>query len=270
MGLAWTFLGFSKGYNMFMGLMEILAGLLLFRRTVTIGAIITLMASANVMAVNYFYDVPVKIVSTALVLMSLYLLAPNLSPLLAFFFGNQQVKLKLMVGPVFKRKWMFISFRIFKYLLIAFVILTATSSALRSRQIYGEAAPKSPLYGAYKVEKFVKADTTSEESKEKKWKYLMMSGVEYATIKYESDSVEWLNIKIDSIKKTLVLIPIAQAVKTRASITDTLRFKYQVLDQEHLILNGTNRDSLKVELIRQHFQLTERGFHWINEYPYNR
>ena len=67
MGLAWTFLGFSKGYNLFMGVAELMAGLLLFRRTVAIGAIITLMTTANVMAVNYFYDVPVKIVSTALV-----------------------------------------------------------------------------------------------------------------------------------------------------------------------------------------------------------
>ena len=74
MGLAWTFLGFSKGYNMFMGLAEVAAALLLFRRTVTVGAIITLMTTANVMAVNYFYDVPVKIVSTHLVLLTLFLL----------------------------------------------------------------------------------------------------------------------------------------------------------------------------------------------------
>ena len=65
MGLAWTFLGFSEGYNFFMGIAEVAAVLLLFRRTMTAGAIITLMTTANVMAVNYFYDVPVKILSTA-------------------------------------------------------------------------------------------------------------------------------------------------------------------------------------------------------------
>jgi hypothetical protein len=72
MGLAWAFLGFSKGYILFMGLAEICAGLLLFRRTMTFGAIITLMTAMNVMAVNYFYDVPVKILSTHLVLMTLF------------------------------------------------------------------------------------------------------------------------------------------------------------------------------------------------------
>src|SRR5258706_3145302 len=49
MGLAWTFLGFSEGYNLFMGLAEVAAVLLLFRRTVTFGAIISLMTTANVM-----------------------------------------------------------------------------------------------------------------------------------------------------------------------------------------------------------------------------
>ncbi len=66
MGLAWTFLGFSKGYNLFMGIAELMAVFLLFRRTVMIGAIICLMTTANIMAINYFYNVPVKILSTAL------------------------------------------------------------------------------------------------------------------------------------------------------------------------------------------------------------
>ena len=77
MGLAWTFLGFSKGYNFFMGVAELTAALLLFRRTMTAGAIVTLMTTTNVMAVNYFYDVPVKIISTALVMMTLFLLAKD-------------------------------------------------------------------------------------------------------------------------------------------------------------------------------------------------
>lgn len=36
MGLAWTFLGFSKGYNLFMGIAEICSIFLLFRRTLVI------------------------------------------------------------------------------------------------------------------------------------------------------------------------------------------------------------------------------------------
>ncbi|MBN8786790.1 MAG: hypothetical protein J0I84_06855, partial [Terrimonas sp.] len=85
MGLAWTFLGFSKGYNLFMGFAEIAALLLLFRRTMTLGAVITLCTTANVMAVNYFYDVPVKIVSSMLFIMTLFLLSNDATRLLRFF-----------------------------------------------------------------------------------------------------------------------------------------------------------------------------------------
>jgi hypothetical protein len=41
MGLAWTYLGYSKGFNLFMGIMEVSGGLLLIpRRTSTLGAFI--------------------------------------------------------------------------------------------------------------------------------------------------------------------------------------------------------------------------------------
>ena len=85
MGLAWTFLGFSKGYNLFMGIAEMSAVLLLFRRTMTVGVLITLMTTANVMAINYFYDVPVKILSTHLVLMTLFFIVKRFKNLICFF-----------------------------------------------------------------------------------------------------------------------------------------------------------------------------------------
>jgi hypothetical protein len=84
-GLLGHSLGFSRGYNIFMGIAEIAAGLLLFRRTATAGAVITLMTTANVMAVNYFFDVPVKIVSTLLVVMTLMILGPLYPAIVAVF-----------------------------------------------------------------------------------------------------------------------------------------------------------------------------------------
>lgn len=53
MGLAWTFLGFSKGYNLFMGIVEVSSVLLLFRKTMIAGAFLSLAASVHVMVMNY-------------------------------------------------------------------------------------------------------------------------------------------------------------------------------------------------------------------------
>lgn len=103
MGLAWTFLGFSDGYNLFMGIAEMLAGLLLFRRTLTFGTVITLMTAMNVMAVNYFFDVPVKLLSTHLVFMTLFLLARDIKKVMEFLVTNKAVeKLTAIQRPSLK------------------------------------------------------------------------------------------------------------------------------------------------------------------------
>lgn len=82
MGLLWTFMGFSGSYNVFTGLAETVPALLLFfRRTATLGAIALVVVMANVVALNFCYDVPVKIYSTELMLASLYIAGPRLRAL---------------------------------------------------------------------------------------------------------------------------------------------------------------------------------------------
>ncbi|HVY44830.1 MAG TPA: hypothetical protein VHB21_03085, partial [Minicystis sp.] len=78
MGLLWTFMGASRGYCIFTGAAEVVgAGLLFFRRTTTLGALVLLGVLVNVVALNFFYDVPVKIYSSFLLVEVLWLLAPH-------------------------------------------------------------------------------------------------------------------------------------------------------------------------------------------------
>src|SRR6266700_4690080 len=75
MGLAWTFFGYSRGYNYFTGFFDTISGvLLLFRRTIRVGSVIALVVMVNIIAVNFCFDVCVKLFSTALGVMILYLL----------------------------------------------------------------------------------------------------------------------------------------------------------------------------------------------------
>src|SRR5690606_34659512 len=72
MGLAWTYMGFSKGFNVFVGLMEVLGGLLLIpRRTQTLGSFIIIGVMTQVAMMNFCYDIPVKLFSIHLILMAL-------------------------------------------------------------------------------------------------------------------------------------------------------------------------------------------------------
>ncbi len=69
----------SKAYTIFCGVVEVLGGvLLLIPRLTTIGAMVCFATLSNVFVLNLSYDVPVKLLSFHLLLMSLFLLAPAL------------------------------------------------------------------------------------------------------------------------------------------------------------------------------------------------
>ena len=78
MGVLWSSVGASQHYEIAAGCLELLGGLLLFiPRTTTLGALISLADMTYVFLLNMTYDVPVKLLSLQLVLMSLFLLAPH-------------------------------------------------------------------------------------------------------------------------------------------------------------------------------------------------
>jgi uncharacterized membrane protein YphA (DoxX/SURF4 family) len=69
MGFLWTFMGFSPAYQAFTGFAELTGGLLLFwRRTATLGALVTAGVMVNVVMLNFTFDVPVKLYSSLLLL----------------------------------------------------------------------------------------------------------------------------------------------------------------------------------------------------------
>ncbi|QNK63414.1 hypothetical protein H7F33_02580 [Pedobacter sp. PAMC26386] len=264
MGLAWTFLGFSKGYNLFMGIAELLGALLLFRKTITIGSIIALMTTANVMAINYFYDVPVKILSTALVVMCIFLLAPNFRILFDFFIKGKAAVLKVLTFPQLQNKWANRAVYGLKYLFICYSFLFIIF-VTNSRE-YGDRAPKSPLYGVYTVDTFIKnKDTIPQDSKETwRWKYLMMQGTKNSAIQYMNEETDYVEAIANTTTQKLSIV----FNEDKKNIN---HLRYQVPDQNHLILQGhIYGDSIIIKLTKKEFELTKREFNWISEQPFNR
>jgi hypothetical protein len=73
-----VFMGYSTPYTFFIGSSAVLAGMLLFfRRTTTLGALLSLAVIVNEGMLAFCYDVPTKLLSTHLLLMTLFLLAPE-------------------------------------------------------------------------------------------------------------------------------------------------------------------------------------------------
>jgi hypothetical protein len=73
MGLLWTFMGISRPYSIFAGAAEFASGVRLFVPwTEARGAILSAAVMINVVALNFCYDVPVKLYSLHLLLMCLF------------------------------------------------------------------------------------------------------------------------------------------------------------------------------------------------------
>jgi len=269
MGLAWTFLGFSKGYNMFMGLAEMAAGLLLFRRTLALGAIITLATAANVMAVNFFYDVPVKIVSTALVVMTLFLLLRDAKRLFTFFFTGRAIALPVIKAPVISQRWLRITKLSFKALILGYALIYGLYETIESGKEYGENAPKPALHGLYTVDTYIVNQDTIPPlmTDSTRWKQVLIEWEGYARVNYMNDKRAFYASEVDTTAHTLIL------TSTQDS-TLQYNFSYELPSPDQFHLRGTlEDDTLSILMHRKgikDFLLTNRGFHWVSEYPFNR
>lgn len=256
MGLAWGFFGYSKGYNIFVGFAEVLAVLLFFRRTTTIGAFLTLMTAFNIMMVNYFYGVPVKMVSTALFVFCLFLLAPNFGTLIDFFLKGKAAALKILAAPEIRKKWLYYTKYTVKYL---FILMTLIGLALHMQQMnkyYSKDPKKTLLYGAYRINSFSKPKNA--QSTEKNWKFLLIGGDNDSGIRYFNDEHEPAKIKIDTLNKKMEIVFEKDESKHN--------FSYTKSAEGQLILNGTlYKDYVSIEFIREKFPLVTKEFQWIIE-----
>lgn len=270
MGLAWTFMGYSKGYNYFTGCAEVLSGLLLlFRRTSVAGAVLTLIVMGNVMAMNYCFDIPVKLLSTIVVIMALFLLAKDSHRIINLFLLNKATEPGKTFAPPVKKKWLRITLLSFKILLVGYTLVMTVYRSATSISEYGDQAPKPPLYGIYDVKTFVKNNDTIPPllTDAVRWRRMVVEYKGYANIKMISDSSDWYAFEPDTVKKKIVMY----------SYNDTLvkaSFAYTMPQKDILEMRGKwKQDSFFISMKKydlNKFLLVGRGFNWINEYPFSR
>ncbi len=200
MSLAWAFFGYSYGYNIFIGIAESAALLLLFRRTMTFGAILTMVTLANVMAVNFNYDVHAKMYPTALFVMTLTLLIPHLNRLFKFFFTNQTTSLPVIQAPVFKKRWINISKSTLKILLIGYFIIFSVKDYFVSKQKMNNkeiSKSQSEISGIFDVKSFdVNKDTLLDGSPQR-WNQIVIGGSR-GRIRLRGDSIAYMFVSVEN------------------------------------------------------------------------
>lgn len=254
MGLLWTFMGASVAYNVFTGLGELVGGILLTtRRTALAGALISFAVMLHVAVLNFCYDVPVKIFSGVLVLMSLFVIAPHAQRLAAMLFA----------GPA-RAAWWKVGLR--TAAVVAFAGYSLWGAA-QSRKEYGDLAPKSPLRGIWNVEELTVDGVVQPPllSNTSRWRRMVFDGKRMMSIQLVSDRRDRYMIELGKIDFTL---------KKRDDPAWKAVFRYRRPDPGTLVVAGTidgKQVHARMRLdAEKEFLLTTRGFHWINEYPFNR
>ncbi len=265
MRLLWTFMGFSTAYTMFVGFGEVLGGLLLFfRRTTLAGALITAAVMVNVAMLNFSYDVPVKLYASHLLLMALFLAAPDARRLLDVFVRNRPVP----AAPE-PRPWTGWPRRLrlaAKTLLVGTLVVTTVRSGIEGWKKYGDGAPRRPLQGAWEVESFGRDGTETPPllTDTKRWRRLIVTSYGFAILHSMDGTRRYFRTAFDQEKHTLLLPEGSSVVGA---------FTWELEGGDVLRLRGLfDGAAVDVRLRRRDessFLLLNRGFHWVNEYPFN-
>lgn len=243
MALAWTFFGRVYGYQAASGVLEIAAAVLLcFRRTAVLGACVLLPIMANIVLLDFFYDIPIKLFSSIYLVMALYVLAPEARRFWTFFLGD---------GPVPPR-----SARpgtttgTPRPMATAFAI--ALVLVLPSADIIHKAAQRGlfhsdPLEGAWTIEQRVGLDDLL--SVEGTWDKLYMEKGDYGFLRLGEQRLR-LRTDVDERARTLRLFEIGSATTWRGAGERELVGTF-VLDGKHLHIDGTHEGkAFSMDLIR--------------------
>ena len=269
MGVLWSSIGASPPYEIFAGCAELLAGILLVvPRTTVLGALLALIDLIQVFMLNMTYDVPVKLFSFHLILISVFLLAPEFSRLVAFFLHHRVTGLSPQ-PPLFRKPR---TNRIALAAQIVFGLLLIAGTAFSSWQSwhkYGGGSPKSPLYGIWTVDEMSVNGQPRPPllTDDVRWRRVIFDSPAVATFQHMDDSLQWINVAINEKDGTLALTKGGDK-----NWKSNLKFRRPASDR--LILDGTldyRTVHMQLQLMdRQKLMLVSRGFHWIQDYPFNR
>lgn len=160
--LTWSFFGYSKLYNSFIAVAQVLGGtLLLFKRTTLIGALLLLPILGNIALIDFNYDIPAKDIISVLLLLDIFLVSISLRPLWEFFVLNKTVDAQRIIAPysIGKKKYSPKLKSIALSALILFVFMT------NFKQMKNDNS--SPIEGAWRADS-VQNFTDSAPEKNKK------------------------------------------------------------------------------------------------------
>jgi hypothetical protein len=278
-GALWAQVGISPVYQMLLGAAEVLGGLLLLLpRTAAAGALVCAFDLAQVFILNMTYDIRLKSVSSQLLLLSLFLLAPYARRLFAVLFTDRAI-------PAIEFVPLFASRRANRVAVIAQVCLGLVLLAAFGGQGWQQFTRPTPnLYGIWQVDGFSAEGYRRDPllTDELRWRRVifdrpfLMSDPVMVTVQHMDDTFEVFGGTIDPAKH---FIDLGNRVEL-GSFEETptrIRLSYWWPDPgtDRIVIDGEDFAGHRIHawftrMDPSSFPLVERGFNWVQEQPYNR
>ncbi|WP_280357581.1 DoxX family protein [Nocardia otitidiscaviarum] len=265
MSVLWSQVGASPAYEILLGAAEILGGLLLLLpRTALAGALLSLVSMAQVWVLNMTYDVPVKLLSFHLLLLSLGLLAREGRRVTAGLLGGG-------AGPsTAPRPFHGRAARIAAVAQIALAVWLCVGFAqinLEGYREWGGGRPTSELYGIWNVDEFTRDGIPQPPvlTDENRWRRVVFEDLQVIHYQRMDDTLVPVLGTVDAAAGTIVMKPDPEG-PTWADFT------YERPAPDRLVLTGTiDGQPVTMTLMRQdenEFALRGSGFHLVQDYPH--
>ena len=269
MGLLWTFMGASYGYNLFTGAAEMIGGaLLIIPPLATLGALITIGAMGNVFILNMTYDVPVKLFSLNLIIMAVFIALPDTRRLANVLVFNRRAE-PTIVRPFFKRGILNRGLLWLQLLLLLLFTSAALYQSWQGTKFWDSVTVDPAIHGIWSVDE-VTMDGTSRPltmSDPNRWQRVILEYSNRLSVQFVDAPQQRYSLELDSKNRTMTLT-------NREDSKWNATFKYETPKPGLMIFKGElEGHQFEARMHRKDpstFRLTNRGFHWVNEYPFNR
>jgi hypothetical protein len=264
MGLLWTFMGFSPAYTMFAGWSETTGAMLLFwRRTTTLGALILVPVLANVVMMNFCYDVCVKLTSVHLLAMTCVIAAPQARRLVDLLVRHRPVEAESIAAPPLASRPR--TRAVIKYILVAAMVLSPAAEAYRGYFRYGGGAHGLPIDGGYDVTELRRDGEAAPllVTDAKAWRYLsFVRG--WVRVTRMDTSTFLLKVTYDPATRTGTLKP--------EEGSDSLGLAVNEGNEVQIdgVLDKVRYEAKARPMSETYRLLVHRGFRWVSEEPFNR
>ena len=262
MGVLWASMGSAPAYEIFTGFAMFAGGLLLIvPRTATLGALISLADTIQVFMLAMTYDVPAKLLAFHLILLSCFLLAPDVPRLVRVALSTQAQ----LFRSVRANRIAFAAQMIFGLWLVG----VSCHYSLGVWNTRGGGRPLPPLYGIWEVKQMsideqLRLPLLTDSTR---WRRAIFDYPDRMAFQRLDDTFAAYGASVNLPERTLALTK-SDDKNWRASFT----FQRPAGDQ--LILDGrmdNHQVHMELQLTdRNSFLLVSRGFHWTQEAPLGR